>query len=338
MPNFSTDRPEDPREEDPREMDAVSDVISLLNPRASFTASLTTGGDWAIYFPSHEGVKFFAVTRGSCWLAVDGVMEPIELKAGDCYLLTTQQAYRQGSDLSLEAIDVRAVYANAVDGRVHYGIGQDTMLIGGRFSFDRDQTSILLDTLPPVIPIRARSVQASIIPWILERLMDELSTAKPGGALMVDHLAHMLFVQVLRAYLASGEQLPVGWLGALADARIGLALNLMHRSPGRRWTLGNLTLATGMSRSAFSARFKRLVGTGPLDYLRRWRMQLAAKELHKNTETVSSIAFSLGYESESAFGNAFNRVMGKAPKRYQQDSLRRMGLRSQAPAKKEKFL
>ena len=136
---------------------------------------------------------------------------------------------------------------------------------------------------------------------------------------MVDHLAHMLLVQVLRAFLASGEQLPVGWLGALADARIGLALNLMHRSPGRRWALRDLTLATGMSRSAFSSRFKGLVGTAPLDYLLRWRMQLAAKRLRSSEEPISSIAFSLGYKSESAFGNAFKRVTGKAPRRYQRD-------------------
>jgi hypothetical protein len=47
------------------------------------------------------------------------------------------------------------------------------MLIGGRFSFERDQTSILLDTLRPVIHIRAKSTHASIIPCILERLTDE---------------------------------------------------------------------------------------------------------------------------------------------------------------------
>jgi AraC-like DNA-binding protein len=314
-PNFPIDRPEGMGE-----MDVVSGVLSLLNPRASFSASLTTGGDWAVYFPGYEGVKFTAVIRGSCWLAVEGVAEPIELKPGDCYLLTTAQPYRQASDLSVEAIDVRAVFANAVDGRASYGRSEDSMLIGGRFSFDRNQTSILLDTLPPVIHIRAKSTHASIIPWILERLMDELATVEPGAALMVDHLAHMLFVQVLRAYLASGENLPVGWLGGLADARIGLALNLMHRSPARRWTLADLTSATGMSRSAFSSRFKRLVGTGPLDYLLRWRMQLAARELRTSAEPISSIAFSLGYESESAFGNAFKRVMGKAPKRYQRET------------------
>ncbi|HMF78803.1 MAG TPA: AraC family transcriptional regulator [Bryobacteraceae bacterium] len=301
-------------------MDVVSSVLSLLNPRATFSASLTTGGDWAVYFPGYEGVKFAAVIRGSCWLAVEGAGEPIELKHGDCYLLTSARPYRQASDLSLKAIDARAVFANAVDGRAVYGQSQDSMLIGGRFSFDKNQTSILLDTLPPVIHIRAKSKHAPIIPWILKGLMNELATVEPGAALMVDHLAHMLFVQVLRAYLASGENLPEGWLGALADTRIGLALNLMHRSPGRRWTLADLMSATGMSRSAFSSRFKRLVGTGPLDYLLRWRMQLAAKELRTSAEPMSSLAFSLGYESESAFGNAFKRVMGKAPKRYQREA------------------
>jgi AraC-like DNA-binding protein len=315
MPNFPTDRPEIPRQ-----VDAVSDVMSLLDPRASFSASLTTGGDWAIQFPGNKDLVFTAVTRGSCWLAVDGMAEPIELNLGDCYLLTSDRPYRLMSDLALETTAVAEVYANVIDGRAFYGESQDTMLIGGRFSFDRNQISILLDTLPPVIHVRAKSAQASIIPWILERLMDELSSAMPGAALMVDHLAHMLFVQALRAHLASGEQSPVGWLGALADSKVGLALNLMHRSPGRRWTLRDLTLATGMSRSAFSSRFKRLVGTGPLDYLLRWRMQLAGKELRRNTESVASIALSLGYESESAFGNAFKRVMGKAPKRYQRES------------------
>ncbi|WP_213806376.1 AraC family transcriptional regulator [Granulicella sp. dw_53] len=298
-------------------MDPISDVLSLLNPRASISASLTTGGDWAVSFPAHEGLKFVAVVRGLCWLAVDGVTEPIEVRAGDCYLLTTERAHRQGSDLSLEADDVRAVFAEAVDGRAQYGESQETMLIGGRFSFDREQVSILVDSLPPVILIRAGSSHASTISWILERLGEELSVGEPGASLMVDHLAHMLLVQVLRAHLASGERLLTGWLGALADAKVGLALKLMHGSVGRRWTLADLTRATGMSRSAFSSRFKRLVGTGPLDYLLRWRMQVAAKRLRGGAESITEIAASLGYESESAFGSAFKRVMGRAPKRYQ---------------------
>ncbi len=332
-PYFSIDLPKTARAKD-----SISDVLSLLDTRAHFSASLATGGDWAIYFPGNEGLKFCAIVRGKCWLAVDGMAQPVELNSielnpievnpielnqGDCFLITTDTPYRLASDLSLEPIDARAVYAEVTDGRAAYRPSRktmlDSMLLGGRFSFDRTQTSILLDSLPPVIHIRAKSTQAAIIACIAEELMEELSTAAPGAALMVDHLAHMLFVQVLRAYLASGEKLPVGWLGALTEPRVGLTLDRIHQNPGRRWTLDDLALAAGMSRSAFCALFKKLVGMAPLDYLLRWRMQLATKALRKNTKSVATIALSLGYGSESAFGNAFKRVIGKAPGRYQRE-------------------
>jgi AraC-like DNA-binding protein len=322
MHNFSIDRPILSRD-----ADVVSDVVSLLNLRASFLASLTTGGEWAIAFPRGNGLAFTAVVRGGCKLAVDGVDEPVELQSGDCYLLITDSRHRLASDLTVEAADARTLYAQVKDGRARHGPGQDCVLIGGRFNYDGDGTDganhipILLKSLPQVVLIRGNRQDALNVRWILERLTDELSARKPGGALILDHLAQMLFVQMLRAKLASGETLPVGWLGALADDKIGLALTLIHQNPGRKWTLLDLTTATGMSRSLFSARFKALVGTAPLDYLLRWRIQLAARELRRGTERVAAIAKALGYESESAFGNAFKRVMGKAPKRYQKDSL-----------------
>lgn len=307
-------------------MDVISDVLSVLSPTASFTASLTTGGDWAIDFAPFPAVKFTAVLRGSCWLAVEGMPLPIELKTGDCYLLSSEKAYRLASDLSLQAVNAHEIYAHAIGGRAFHGHGQETMLLGGRFSFAPKQPSMLLDTLPPVIHIRSQSTHASPIAWMLERLASEVSSDEPGAALMVDHLAHMLFVQVLRSHLASGKPMMTGWLGALADERIGLALGLMHENPGQRWTLAALTRATGMSRSAFSARFKNLVGTGPLDYLLKWRMQLAAKSLSTGSHSLASIAYSLGYESESAFANAFKRVMGQAPRRYQREVLGRIAV------------
>jgi hypothetical protein len=118
----------------------------------------------------------------------------------------------QGSDRSLESMRRARCLCKSLDGRVLYRSSRDTMLIDGRFGFDRSQTSILLDPLPPVLAVRAKSTQASILPWIPERLLDELSTAKPGVVPMVNHLAHMLFVRVLPAYLAWGNNCQVvGW-------------------------------------------------------------------------------------------------------------------------------
>ena len=57
-----------------------------------------------------------------------------------------------------------------------------------------------------------------------------------------------------------------------------------------------------------------------LDYLIQWRMRLAARDLLGGGKTVSTISQSLGYESESAFSNAFKRVMGRAPTHYKGDN------------------
>jgi AraC-like DNA-binding protein len=80
--------------------------------------------------------------------------------------------------------------------------------------------------------------------------------------------------------------------------------------------VAELAAAVSMSRSGFSARFRALVGLPPLDYLVRWRMQIAARALRSTDRTVAAIAADLGYVSESAFSNTFKRVLGQPPSRY----------------------
>jgi AraC-like DNA-binding protein len=137
---------------------------------------------------------------------------------------------------------------------------------------------------------------------------------------MADNLAHILIVQVLRSFLGSKNKPPTGWLNALADPKINIALCLIHQDPARHWRLDDFTTATGMSRSSFASRFKTLVGVPPLDYLLRWRMLLAARKLKFGADRISDVAFSLGYEAESSFSNAFKRVMGCAPYHYRKFS------------------
>jgi AraC-like DNA-binding protein len=71
-----------------------------------------------------------------------------------------------------------------------------------------------------------------------------------------------------------------------------------------------------MSRSIFALRFRSIVGVPAMEYLTRWRMWLAAEQLTTTSEPVATIARSLGYESESAFGKAFRRVMSCSPRQY----------------------
>ena len=139
--------------------------------------------------------------------------------------------------------------------------------------------------------------------------------------LMSAHLAQLMLVQVLRLFLCNAEALLQGWFLALADRQISPAINAIHAQPARRWTLEELARVAGISRTVFAQRFKTLVGKTAMDYLAQWRMLLAADRLRHGSENVDAIAFSLGYESESAFSTAFKRIMACSPTQYRRRSL-----------------
>jgi AraC-like DNA-binding protein len=149
--------------------------------------------------------------------------------------------------------------------------------------------------------------------WAFDRMRQELVDLKPGSFLIVQQLVYMIFVQALRLHLDEGKG--VGWLFALSDRHAGAAITAIHREPARRWTVAEFAAEAGMSRSGFAARFRQLVGDGPIEYLTRWRMLVAGRSLSRG-ESIGAIARSLGYESESAFSTAFKRVTGSTPRHH----------------------
>lgn len=297
-------------------MDPLSDVLSLLQPRSHVSAGFDAGGDWSIAFTSNVGIKCYAVASGECWLAVEGVAEAVHLKAGDCFLLPSGRPFRLASDLALAPMDSTTVFPPAqAGGVVRWNGGGSVFLVGSRFTLAGQHADMLLGMLPPIVHIRKKQEQAALR-WSIERMMQELHAEQAGNYLMAQHLAHMMLLQALRVHMTRGMEGSVGWLFALADKQIGAALRAMHAEPARSWSLQDLAQQACMSRSAFANKFKTTVGVSAMDYLTRWRMLLAADRLARTPEPLSAIALSLGYESESAFGTAFKRVMGSSPRQY----------------------
>lgn len=300
-------------------MDPLSDVLALLKLRSFWCAGFDFGGDWSIALDPEEGIRFYAAVHGECWLAVDGVAEPVRIRAGDCLLLPRKRAAVVASDLALAPVDPATVVTGAKDGGVStINGGGDFSSIGGQFALDGDRADMLVDLLPPIVHVKSEADKTSMR-WAIERMRAELRDPQPGGFLVAQQLAMTILVQALRVHLASGIRGGVGWLFALADPQMAAAIGAIHADPAARWTVRALAERAGMSRTTFTQRFKETVGTSPVEYLTRWRMLLAADRLATSGEAVSAIAFSLGYESESAFGNAFKRVMGASPRRYGRD-------------------
>jgi len=293
-------------------MDPLSDVLSVLQVEDAAFGRIEAGGRWALQGSKARHVVFFALLDGPCWLIPDSSDQPIRMEAGDCFVISSGASYRLCSDLTANAEDYSA--APKTNGVRRLGAGSETSLIGGRFTFDDDCPKSLLGFLPPTLYVRATSESATSLRAILHRLAYELDNAHVGKALMINHLAQVALLAALRASLTCEQHPAQGWLGALSDARIGKALSQMHADAAKRWTVEDLATSIGMSRSKFALRFKSLVGLGPLEYLLHWRMHLAVRALRTSNKPIYSVAYELGYESESAFSNAFKRVMGYAPK------------------------
>jgi AraC-like DNA-binding protein len=297
-------------------MDPLSEVLALLKPQSLSSGGFMVPGDIAIYFPKHQGVKCYAMLAGQCWLVVEGVPEPVLLEAGDCFLLPRGLPFRLATDLALEPVHYTLAWSRLSKSRDLPEFSEDTRyMAGGFFAFTGSHAEMLLQSLPPIVHIRRESDKAAMR-WSLERMGEELRNPQPGGSLMTQQLAYTMLIQALRLHLGDAASTGPGWLSALSDKHMSGAIASMHNDPGYPWTLQSLAERVGMSRSVFALRFRKIVGSTPMEYLARWRMVLAADRLKNSSDGLGAVARSLGYESESAFGKAFRRMMGCSPRQY----------------------
>ncbi|MGW1541263.1 AraC family transcriptional regulator [Streptomyces sp. NPDC002309] len=297
-------------------MDPLEDVLTLLEARGRLSAGLVAGGRWAVRFDAPEPVKFNAVRRGSCLLEVDGIGEPIALAQGDCYLLTRERPFTLRSELEAEPVPAGPVFARTEGGIARTGEGDEVHLMGGAFSFGARAQELLLDGLPPVVHVPAGTRHAETVQWALASIDQELTHRPMASALVAEQLALVMLVHVLRLHLAREPHAVSGWLAGLRDPVVAAALTSLHGDPARPWTVAELARSAAVSRSTLASRFKATVGQGPLEYLTRWRIELAARHLREGGETLAAIARSVGYGSESALSVAFKRVLGVSPGDY----------------------
>jgi AraC-like DNA-binding protein len=299
-------------------MDVLTDVLQTIRARAACSGRLEASAPWGIALKEGDEARFHAVLDGTLWLRM-GQGEPMQLMRGDLVAIPHGDAHDlldSPTSPTRPLDDVLRERRERGSLRVG-GDGARASLWSGRIEFEDRRGNPLLSVLPRVIVLRgelARSVQ-----WLeptLAILSGESASDRPGAQTVVSRLADVIFIQIVRGHLAMQGREGTGWLAALADAQVGAALALVHQNPEQSWTVQDLAQRVAMSRSAFAARFTRMVGEPPLHYVTRWRMQKAASLLRDGQSTIAQIAAAVGYDSEAAFSKAFKRALGVAPGAY----------------------
>lgn len=316
--------PPGPPEDSWESSDPLGEALHFLRMSGVITARSDLSAPWSIDLPPmRDCVLYHVVTEGEAWLEVD-VDEPMRMRPGDFFLVPHGEGHRIadreeaiGPDAP-PAADLFSLPIRRISKRyeilTHGGGGARTQIVCGAVRFDHPAAKDLVRLLPRVIRTSAwDSPEGEWMQSTLRLMASESRAIRPGGETIITRLADILVIQAIRGWIAETPAARTGWLGALQDERIGPALLHIQRAPEKPWTVESLAAAVAMSRSAFAARFRELVGETPVQYLTRWRMHTALSWLQDGEFTVAQLASRLGYRSEAAFSRAFKRIIGVAP-------------------------
>jgi AraC-like DNA-binding protein len=318
--------------------DILSNVLRSVRLRGAMYFRVGTKDAWAAEAPAAREIaaavmpdaehvmEYHVVMTGECWGAIVGEA-PVRLYPGDILLFPHGDSHVISSAPGMRAPMEPAFFFGPKTEQLPFALvfeGFDgprpaspgevysTTLICGFLGCDLRPFNPLIASLPRMLHLRASEGQAWMAHFIGHAATESLEK-RPGGEAMLERMSEMMFIDAVRRY---AELLPLessGWLAGLRDKFVGKALRLMHERPETAWTIDDLGRTIGLSRSKLHEHFVALIGQPPMQYLAKWRMQLAAELLRSSDATVASVALEVGYDSEAAFSRAFKRVAGMPP-------------------------
>ncbi|MEM6638627.1 MAG: AraC family transcriptional regulator [Pseudomonadota bacterium] len=289
-------------------MDTVSQLLQTFRLQAEVFHNAKYCNAFNIDTTVSGKAGFHLITEGQAYVVFGDAREPETLAPGDLVLLP-----RAGEHRVVDALDTSAPVNGSASAR--FGDVADqagTGLVCGYLTFDHPASNPLMDALPDVVIVRASGRPADCnVRELLHVLVRESVSDQPGVQVTLNRLCDVVFVLVMREYLgvAGGR----GVAAALADKRIGRALDALHANLAADWSVESLAGLAAMSRAGFAARFKALLDTTPVAYLTAARMQSAYRLLKDHQEPVAAVAAQVGYATEAAFAKAFKRELGIAP-------------------------
>ncbi|MFT4135206.1 cupin domain-containing protein [Microbacterium sp.] len=319
-------------------MDVLSDVLLAVRLSGAVFFDIDAGSPFVTESPPPEAIAgrvradsehliaFHVVLEGACWAFPAEEQGPtVRVSGGEIVIYPAGDANVLSSAPGMRARANPALYYHPPDRALPFPVAlnresgaERCRLVCGFFGCDTRPFNPLLDSLPRIVHVPVSEQSWRWMSELLDTAVKARDTPNAGQEAMLTKLSELMFLEALRAHIASLPSDSRTWVSGLRDPQVGAALRLIHGRYGDPWTLERLAHETAMSRSSFAERFTEFVGMSPMAYLARWRIQVAARLLRTTSMSVAQVAEQIGYQSDSALSRAFKRSVGQTPSAWRQ--------------------
>lgn len=299
-------------------MHPFDSVLSAMRLESSLFVRMRAHAPWAMSFDSGGQARLIVVAKGRGWFTQVG-HPPVVVQQGDCLIVKQGVTGILGDAPDRVAIPCWQIAQHVTGETVVFGgEGEACEFFSTLFTFDHAAGEPLSALLPDVVHVPMPESDAGRMVSILEQIGAEEALGSLGGAYVVGRLLDVLFIRAIRIWASSEGNVPEGWLAGMTHRQLSQTLHRIHADLAHPWTLELLAREAGMSRSAFAALFKSIVGVPPLAYIATWRIY-RAKLILAAGHSIAVAAEQTGYGSDIALSRAFKNATNMAPGHWRRE-------------------
>ena len=296
--------------------DVLNRLLTTLATRLHAFSVCGIQEGWRLAFAPLDAVVIHCVLRGTSGLRVgNGPWRPF---APHSILVVPPRRPHALGEPGTPAGEVRGEDHCSLlgDGLVAFTAGdgaRDTLLACGTIPAAQGGALGLFNLLrdPVVEDVSSSGVHRQAFGLMLAEVMKRgLGTQAMTGTLMQQCL-----VSLLRRHLP-GDGLDSPFSAALRDPRLMRAVVAVLEDPAAPHSVESLASLAGMGRASFADRFSRAFRQGPIDFVQKVRLSVAARLLATTDLPVKVVAGSVGYASRSHFSRAFQASYGTGPRTF----------------------
>lgn len=307
--------------------DLIDHPLRSLRITGSLLLRESYAAPWSIDIPQSQelgsllqlpsgamAIAFHLVEFGHCWVQTDD--EEISLSTGEMVISFGGVPHTLYLGKSRHHTPIATLLAGGPNIQKPRTIqnADCTSLLCGVFIVRDTTLNPLFSALPNLLHTSlSRISEMHNLSGVARLITEEIDRNSFGSHYMIERLLEILCAEAIRSHIETSPHNEPSWFKGIKDPIINRALSAIHKQPSIPWSVKKLADHVAMSPSRFSARFVAAMGNSPMNYLAKWRMNLACQMLATTKQPLEKIATEIGYENTTAFSRAFKKHTGLSP-------------------------